>query len=298
MRTALIEINNKSYTPEAFAYAKHLEKRGVSTNITSESVNRSDYDIGIKFLGVHPFWKKKIYGRCQIEIHEYHSLSTPPHPKIKDFIKSIINSNPDKRIFLNSEIKEKLKFTTPTPFIYRGMGVDKEFYTAKKQNKEYHLLYCGSTNGRPGLLEEILRLSKIGFTILVIGQPDKNLCQAASSQKNITLAGRVERKYLPELYKKCLAGINYTPNIYPFNIQDSTKTLEYCAAGIGVLSNKYEWVTNFCKSRGADFLWLDEITTIEKLEKFNFTIPKLYDLEWETLLESVKFYDFCMNGIK
>lgn len=298
MYSAVIDLSTKAYTPEAFAYAKHLEKRGVSVTLTSESVQRSNYDIGIRFLGFDPFWNKKNHDRARFEIHEYHSLSTPPHPKIKDLIKSTINSKPDARIFLNQQVKDRLKFISTTPYIFRGMGVDKEFYSVEEQKKEFHLLYSGSINGRPGLLEEIERLSKIGFKILIIGEPNNNLMQIALKHRNIKLIGRVERRYLPGLYKKCMAGINYTPNLYPYNIQDSTKTLEYCASGIGVISNRYDWIINFSKDRDAKFLWIEDITDVEQFESFQFVIPKLIDLEWETLLDSVGFYDFCMNGFR
>lgn len=39
--------------------------------------------------------------------------------------------------------------------------------------------------------------------------------------------GPVNRDQLPEIYKNARFGLNYTPDIYPYNVQTSTKTLEY-----------------------------------------------------------------------
>ena len=50
---------------------------------------------------------------------------------------------------------------------------------------------------------------------------------------------------------KC--GLNFTPDIFPFNVQSSTKTIEYSAAGLGVISNRYIWAETFEKSRFSGF---------------------------------------------
>jgi hypothetical protein len=60
--------------------------------------------------------------------------------------------------------------------------------------------------------------------------------------------GPVSRDQLPEIYKNARFGLNYTPDIYPYNVQTSTKTLEYLASGLGVISNKYKWSEFFSVS--------------------------------------------------
>lgn len=296
MLNTLIEISDKAYTPEAYAYSKYLSNHGFNVNLTAEKVCRSEYDIGIRFLGFYPFWKSNKKNRCKFEIHEYHSLSTPPYQRFKDLVKSTLNSRPDARIFLNNNVKNALHFLPATPYIFRGMGVDSEFFTSSTESKEYHLVYSGSINGRPGLVEEIIKLSNLGFTILIIGSVSKEFVSLVSPHTNITLTGRVERDKLPKLYKKCIAGLNFTPDIYPFNIQDSTKTLEYCAAGIGVVSNRYKWINDFAASRKAKFLWLDQISNLTQLEEFEFFTPDISDLEWTHLLDSIDFIKFCKTG--
>ena len=84
------------------------------------------------------------------------------------------------------------------------------------------------------------------------------------------MIGRVDRNELPKYFSVCKAGLNYTPDIYPLNLQSSTKTIEYCAAGLCVVSSKYEWIKNFEKERSANFLWLDNISKKSDFDSYEF----------------------------
>lgn len=284
-----ITINNLSYTPEAYAYANYLEKFGAQIQL-AEYLDPFN-DVNIFFLGL----KKNRSHTKYKEIHEYQSLSTPPFAKIKNFIKKEINCLPDARIFLNEIVKEDLNFNDQKPYVLRDMGVDEIFFQKPLQNHHYDIVYCGSFNGRIGLIEEIIRLAKIGFKICLIGSIDKDKEEKLKIYKNIDFIGKLKREEIPEYYKNSYAGLNYTPDIYPFNIQTSTKTIEYLASGLKCISNKYEWAENFSRSRNINFLWTNNIRCYEDLYKDERISIDLSDLEWNNILNNIDFYNFLRS---
>ena len=281
-----IPLSRTAYTPEAYAYEKYLRKIGYRVQLDYELDPQND--INIFFMGTRPFWDKK-KGRA-IEIHEYQSLSTPPYAKIKNYSKRIINSKPNGRIFLNNSVHQNLNFNDNIPYIYRDMGVDEAFFQKPNQNPEYDIIYCGSISGRMGLINTLLKLSE-NYKIVVVGnvtESEKKLLHTNS----ITLLGRVNREELPEIYRNARFGLNYTPNIYPFNIQTSTKTLEYLASGLGLIANHYDWIETFCKKNhihpiwiGDDFMNID--LTFNSIKEVNMDIYK-----WESILKDCGFLNF------
>lgn len=286
-----IGINNFSYTPEAYAYADYLTKKGWSVQLDNEDRLEKSLDIHLYFMGLKPFWKKN-KNKCHFEIHEYQSLSTPPYAHLKNLIKNFVNCKPDGRIFLNKTVKNYFHFKDNIPSLYRDMGVDKSLFLNPPKNPAYDLIYAGSISGRPGLIEELIRLAKINLKILVVGNINQQVLDTFKTYKNVKFTGKVKRSELPELYQQAKAGLNFTPDLFPFNIQTSTKTLEYCAAGLGVVSNNYKWVQDFQKERNAKFLYLEDLISIDNLNNFQFTIPNVNDLEWLTLLDKIQFENF------
>lgn len=247
----------------------------------------------ISFLGIDiNYFKLKSNA---ILIHEYCSLSTGYLAKQKNLIKKIINIKPHGRVFQNNRIFTDLNFTDDIPFIFREMGVDKVFFNKNIiQKKEYDIVYSGSLS-RPGLINEILRLEKLNLKILIIGFVNNYSHKLLSSFKNITLAGKLERSELPILYKKAVAGLNFTPNIYPYYCQTSTKTLEYLAAGIGVVSNQYQWSSMFSAERNVNFLWTHNLKDKKDFDNFLWEYIDILDLEWGRVLEKCNFYNFINN---
>ena len=104
------------------------------------------------------------------------------------------------------------------------------------------------------------------------------------------MTGRLERKYIPDIYKKCRFGLNYTPDIYPFNIQTSTKTLEYLASGLGIISNRYKWSQEFCLKHNINFHWYENGNVLFSDFVDYSNNVKIY--EWERMLESINFIKF------
>lgn len=287
-----IPLSKSAYTPEAYAYESYLIKMGHQVQLDYELDPNND--LNIYFMGMRPFWKKK-EGRA-IEIHEYQSLSTPPYARFKNFSKKIVNKQPSGRIFLNDLVHHDLNFTDDIPYIYRDMGVDEALFQSPSENPLYDIVYCGSISGRSGLIEVLRELAK-NYKVIVVGRVndvEKDLLQ----HTNITLLGQVSRDQLPEIYRNSRFGLNYTPNIYPFNIQTSTKTLEYLASGLRVISNRYKWVELFDKSNNFEIIWLECLGQYKcNIDSFN----KVYDLQdysWNHILYNSGFLNFLETHVR
>lgn len=288
-----ITISNNSYTPEAYAYADYLRKYGVEVQLDQAHMLDPLHDTHIYFMGLLPFWKKKGSWR---EVHEYQSLSTPNFARTKDLLKKVVNRKPDGRIILNDTVRNILNFKDSVPYILRDMGVDDALFQRPSKNPTFDIVYCGSINGRVGLVEQIIRLAELGFKVLVIGSVTPEVKSILSSAKyNIELAGRVQRKDLPELYRNCRAGLNYTPNIYPFNIQTSTKTLEYLASGLGVISNRYCWSEEFFSRNSGLLSWLSDLVSISDIRSFETPALSFGEYSWGCKLRKIQFLDFVME---
>ncbi|EGR2427771.1 glycosyltransferase [Vibrio cholerae] len=286
-----IGLKSNAYTPEAFAYASYLNKNGVDVQLEHERLLCLNNDLNIYFMGFRPsvLYKKN----TAIEIHEYQSLSTAPFPKVKDFLKVNINKNPKGRIFLNSVVKERLSFNDDIPYIYRDMGVDEAFYQSSSNNKEFDIVYSGSIRGRPGLIPQLYRLATLGFKLLIIGSVEVSIIKLFSKfGKNVIFTGRVSREQLPDLYKNCRAGLNFTPDIYPFNIQTSTKTLEYLASGLMVITNKYHWSESFFLGNERYCIFLEKLESYIEIECKPEKFPCIEEYEWSSILKKADFYNF------
>ena len=82
------------YLPEAFAYKNYLQSIGWTVALESEHDLPKALDIYIYFLGTSSFLTQINKNANIIEVHDYASLSTPPLPKTKDFIKRWVNIQP------------------------------------------------------------------------------------------------------------------------------------------------------------------------------------------------------------
>lgn len=286
-----IPLSKFAYTPEAYAYEKYLKKLGHQIQLDYEL--DPDNDINIYFMGTRPFWKKKKGGA--IEIHEYQSLSTPPYAHFKNFAKKIVNKQPNGRVFLNEFVYRDLSFSDNIPYIYRDMGVDEALFQIPSENPLYDIVYCGSIAGRNGLIEVLIRLAR-NYKVVVVGQVS-DLESSLLKHENITILGRVERKDLPEIYRASRFGLNFTPDIYPYNIQTSTKTLEYLASGLGVISNKYKWSEHFFSKIQYTPVWLcDTNLSLENISFFE-TIPSFDSYSWTNILHKCKLESFLNDSL-
>lgn len=289
-----ITITPHSYTPEAYAYKKFLEDNGHQVQLDVANNLAPENHLNIYFLGLK---NKKNIGKAK-EIHEYQSLSTPSFSRIKDLTKSIINCKPDGRIFLNSTVEKNFFFNDKIPKIYRDMGVDDAFFQTPSKNPDFDIVYCGSFSGRHGLQKEILRLHEIGFKLCLIGDIPSDFIKTIKNKKNIFLTGRLPREEIPQYYRKSFAGLNYTPNLYPFNIQTSTKSLEYLASGLICISNIYNWSINFSKKINTEFIWNESIKKIDDLYCKETKPPLMDNYRWENILNNINFLSYLEDIVQ
>lgn len=287
-----IPLSKNAYTPESYAYYKYLTNKGhdVQLDYDLDPYN----DINIYFMGLKPFWKKE-KGRAK-EIHEYQSLSTPAYANIKNKVKKYINRKPDGRVFLNNFIKNDLNFSDVKPFIYRDMGVDEALFQIPNPSPNYDVVYCGSISGRVGLIDALLNLAKF-YKVIVVGRMSEDE-KRILSVKNITSTGMVSREELPKIYRDARFGLNFTPDIYPYNVQTSTKTLEYLASGLGVISNKYEWAECFFKKINYQPFWLNNDTVLDSVKLNSLTscdYSAMQAYSWENVLSHSNFEGFLRD---
>lgn len=98
MRVA-IRLNREPYLPEAFAYRDYLIPRGHDVALLAPTDAPVAVDIEIRFMGLHAAWQDASPARAVV--HEYNSLSMAPMPRIKNWLKRVINRRPSGRIFLS-----------------------------------------------------------------------------------------------------------------------------------------------------------------------------------------------------
>lgn len=280
-----ITLSKHAYTPESYAYEKYLSNLG--HNVQLDYNLDLNNDINIYFTGLRPFWEKR-KGRAK-EVHEYQSLSTPPYAKLKNFSKNLLNNKPDGRIFLNNSVNHDMNFKDSVPYIYRDMGVDEALFQIPNSYPKYDVVYCGSISGRKGLIGILLSIAKF-YKVIVVGrvsEDDRKLL----SVKNITLVGIVSRKELPEIYRDARFGLNFTPDVYPYNVQTSTKTLEYLASGLRLITNRYSWIEQFCDRMQLEPIWLENIE-MKIISNSDFSKPNMEKFKWEYVLEKSGFECF------
>lgn len=279
IKSIAIEITDKAFLPESYAYRDYFRSQGFYSDLVEKGSDEAvNYDAIVLFHGFHPFWRKY----PKFVIGEYNSLSTGKYNRLKDLIKRIVNVRPELYVFLNEDVRQKMWFSKRSNYVIRSMGYRKSgFEKCRFGMKEFDIVYCGSY--RSGLLVHVQKLADLGFSIALVG------FETEFKHEKVVVFGRMNIKEAHEKISQARFGLNYTPNVYPLNIQDSTKVIEYCAAGLGIITNKYKWVNEFEESRKAKFLDLYSIEKPEDVLGFNFSVPDVSDLEWEVVLKNTNF---------
>lgn len=288
----LFERTGKANLPEINAYIKYFNQfNNLQAHDTdNQKFETNDYDIIWKFMGTD-FRNKKIKGPKVI--HEYASLSTGLVPHLKDQTKKKFNVIPDLRIFLNQHVKENLSFKDSVPYVYRDMGVDKIFFQTKNK-KIYDFVYVGDVN-KERLSHVFLEQFKLNpkWTIALVGKYDQRLYQSYSKHKNIRFFGKVNYSNVAEIASQAVYGLNYMPNRYPYNMQTSTKALEYAALNLKIVSTDYPWIREFEKSNNLSIYTMkDGKLDFNNLKEFNFNSSiKEEDFLWDNIFRKSNIID-------
>jgi glycosyltransferase involved in cell wall biosynthesis len=244
MKKILFLHSGKASLPEIAAYIDYFRKfniLGIDSKSILGRINFSEYDIIWEFMGTYGY----PYRHAMV-IHEYASMSVPPLPQVKNFIKKCINPKPNLRIFLNEEVKEGYNFNDGIDFCLRDMGINESFFIKNAVIKEYDMVYIGDVS-RKRRLDIFLKsfVNQTKMSLCLIGSVDNKIYNNYKQQRNIIFAGKLSNNEVPNIASKATYGLNYIPDMYPYNKQTSTKLLEYLALDLKIISTDYEWVRSF-----------------------------------------------------
>lgn len=274
--------NSRSFLPEIEAYVKAFQSiPSFDISVVDEkALERKDFDVTLLFCGFYPFWMR-LPG---IVIVEYHSLSTGRWRKLKDVVKRIVNIRGDHYIFLNDKVRRGLLFNSRVPQSIRGMGYSSELARKfSRRQKRFDFVYCGSI--RNGVIGAIKKISSFGFSVAVVGAVGKSHQLLADDLSGMVHSiGQVSLETAYEVMAQSVYGLNYTPDERPFNIQDSTKVIEYLGLGLKVVSNKYQWMSEFEAASGARILDVDSINAREDVERFQYSAGQIERWEWSEVI--------------
>jgi hypothetical protein len=296
----IICINEgKAYLPELKAYKKYFKSHNInfidSYKDLNNQFNIKDYDLAWVIMG-SDFKKLPIP-----VVHDYASLSTGKYIFLKDLVKRYFNKKPDLRLFLNYNIKNKMNFRDNIPFLIRDMGIDDVFFN-RNMNKEYDFVYLGSVS-KERKIPELLNVFKFKLKekkLLVIGSVPEDLFSEYVNVKNITFTGNIDYYRVPLYASKAEYGLNIIPDLYPFNLQTSTKLLEYCALDLKIITTNYSWVNSFEKEyKGKFFKLKNDFSDIDifELENFYFNTPNVQLLKWENIFDRINLKDTILKLI-
>lgn len=287
MKIALIH-KGQAYKPEIIAYQEYLQAAGYTVDVLKTTTPKllDAYAIEWHFTGLDSLPKVP----QRFKIHEYTSLSVPPFAKVKNQIKKRWNTKPDLRIFQNEQVRLRFGFRDRIPYIYRGPGIGKHFFsTPSNSKKEYDFVYLGAMDAirRIDFFLQGIVPNLSNRTLLLIGDAPNQL-QAKFKHKQVHFTGKIAYADIPYYLSKARFGLNLMPDIYPFNIQPSLKLLEYSARGLNIITSDYKWIRGFEQKHKARFYKLDSILSnfsIPQIEKFDYKTPALLNYSWEAALE-------------
>lgn len=294
-KIALIH-KGSAFAPEIGVYKRILEKEGYFVAVFKEprETDLNLFDIEWHFMGTDTTQRKP----DRVKIHEYVSLSVPPFPKWKDRIKKVFNSTPDLRIFGSNFIEKELGFNDNVPARFRDAGVSPDFFQKTKNIiPEFDFVYSGSTDKTRNighLLSHFVE-NMPDKSFLVIGTPPPSLSKRILHHPAITFTGRIIYEEVPSWLQRARFGINFIPDIYPYNQQRPLKLLEYCAVGMPIITTEYAWVNQFEQERDARFFKLAPDSSnfkIDLIQGFNYKPPDVSDLTWEKQIYQSGILDF------
>jgi len=175
-------------------------------------------------------------------------------------------------------------------YCFRDMGIHRKFLQARNSTKEYDFVYIGSISKERKIDRLLAKFTmRNNGKLCLIGEVEDDIYKAYKNNADIIFTGKVPYSEVPEIASKAVYGINYVPNKYPYNIQTSTKLLEYLALGLKVITTDYKWVRKFEEKYGCSFYKLDERNfdiDINEVNKYEF-ISKLNieDFLWDNVIE-------------
>lgn len=248
---------SKAQLPELLAYAEYFRKR-YHVVINTPEANLQGYDIVWFFMGYFRYKPQP----HQFVVHEYASLSTPPFARLKDQLKQALNIQPDLRVFQNKRQSDAIQFNDNIAVRYRDMGLANQFVVQSNIDKKCDLIYVGAMDKSRQLekaLDKVLAL-RPHASIWMVGTAASYLQRRYQDFANIRFIGVVPNSQIPMLLNQAKFGLNYVPDVYPYQFQTSTKLLEYAACGLPIIGNKTAWVQSVIAKQPLQYHDLDSLT--------------------------------------
>lgn len=285
MKKILLLHSGRAHLPELLVYQKFFKEYSFTDSQSVAEYSVRDFDLIWHFMGTDFNFFKEI--PC---VHEYASLSVGRVAKLKDFIKRNLNAKPSLRIFLNHAVQQRYSFCDAIPCCYRDMGVDVQFFCAGAAKKRYDFVYVGNMGADRKFHRVLEFFSKHPeATLLLVGVPEDSLYDTYKRFENLIFAGKVPYQEVPVLARQAEYALNYIPDTYPYNMQTSTKLLEYVAMDLKVVTTSYFWVNNFEQNRKMKFYKISEDfhdLDLEDLKRFSFCNTRVDDLRWENIFKA------------
>ena len=308
MKSIALIMPDSSYAPEIPALKSYIEKR---TDIAADILSFEDFiDNQFKYnlvyikMGFIAFWDRKIKIP---QIHDYTSLSTGGFARGKDIIKLFCSKKPILRSFLNKDVSKRLRFRDNIPYIYRDMGADEFFFNKEEEKleKKYDYCYVGSITDNRKVDRILERFIVSESDICLVGKVELSNYEKYKRCDNIHFLGLKTRLETAEIVKSSKVGFNFMPDIYPWNIQTSTKVIEYLSSNLTVVSNRYKWINSFTRlHKDSNVAFYEDINTFDPDEFINgsdFFDKSIVDysfLAWDSVFDDSNILYYLNECVK
>ncbi|AEW00971.1 hypothetical protein A4D02_13510 [Niastella koreensis] len=275
---------HKAFLPGLNAYLQFFAERGIQTHVLHPSqIDSQPCDVEWHFMGRHVRRNNN-----RVTIHEYASSSVPPFGKLKNSIKKLFNATPDYRIFNSEYVRGQINPTDNIPYGYRNCGIPSgNSYLLPNAQKKYDFVYVGTVDkGRK--IEPLFDCFINGVlkdrTLLVITRDYQALDAIYKNARNLTFKGPIPYSDTYAHIQEARFGINYMPDVAPFNQQASAKFLDYAACWLPIITSDYAWVRGFQQTYGGNYFYLQptlENFTWEHINNYHYTQPDLSSWTYE-----------------
>jgi len=288
--------NGPSYLPEIDAYCAYIQARGHQAMVHDSSLSVPTSASVVWWFCGRVSMREAHRLRGAFQIHEYASASIPPYAWFKDQVKHWMQPRPDYRIYQNGWVRERMGFADGVPHASRDMGVPEHFFdaTSHAPTPDFDFVYLGEMSRLLAFIPILQAIDAAGRSLLLVGDVPAEL--EKELPPNVTCTGRLDRAQVPIHLRRVRFGLNLVPNAKPFQQQTSTKVLEYCAAGLRVVSNAYPWVRYFMAQHKANFYLLnDDAPSLDTcfgdaLEAYPYVVPDMRALEWSQVLDALPLW--------